>query len=67
MNLLSLAQALKAIDITDKNFEEIQGINKIEVIYRRYGKYGLNGLLFRDSKDRFFLIRQRNSNLFYFA
>lgn len=67
MNLLSLAQVLKAVDITNKSFEEIQGIDKVEIVHRRFGKYGLNGLLFRDKEDRFFLIRKRNSNLFYFA
>lgn len=67
MNLLSLARALRATDITDKNFEEIQGIDKVEIIHRRFGKYGLNGLLFRDKEGKFFLVRKRNSNLFYFA
>lgn len=67
MNLLSLAQVLKAVDITDKSLDEIRDINRVEIIYRRFGKNGMNGLLFRDSKDRIFLIKQRNSNLFYFS
>lgn len=67
MNLLSLAQALKAIDITDKNFEEIREIDRVEVVYRRFGKNGMNGLIFRDIQGKFFLVRKRNSNLFYFS
>lgn len=67
MNLLSLAQVLRAVDITDKSLEEIQGINRVEIIYRRFGANGLSGLLFRDKEGKFFLVRKRNSNLFYFA
>lgn len=67
MNLKNLAQALKAIDITDKSFEEIREIGRVEVVYRRFGKNGMNGLLFRDKEGKFFLVRKRNSNLFYFS
>lgn len=67
MNLKQLAQTLNAIDITDKSLDEVRKINRVEVIYRRFGKNGMNGLLFKDKEGRFFLIRQRNSNLFYFA
>lgn len=67
MNLLSLAQVLRAVDITDKSLDEIKEINRVEIIYRRFGKNGMNGLLFRDKEGKFFYIKQRNSNLFYFA
>lgn len=67
MKLLELAQTLRATDITNKNFEEIQGINKVEVIYRRFGINDLSGIIFRDDKGKFFLVRKRNSNLFYFS
>lgn len=66
MNLLSLAQVLRAVDITDKSLEEIQGINRVEIIYRRFGANGLSGIIFRDDKGKFFLVKKRNSNLFYF-
>lgn len=67
MNLKNLAQALKAIDITDRSLDEIKDIDKVEVVYRRFGKNGMNGLLFSDSKGKFFVISKRNSNLFYFS
>lgn len=67
MNLLSLAQVLRAVDITDKSLDEIKEINRVEVVYRRYGKYGMNGLIFSNDKGKFFVIKKRNSNLFYFS
>ena len=67
MNLKQLAQTLNAIDITDKSLDEVRKINRVEVIYRRFGKIGMNGLLFRDKEGKFFYIKQRNSNLFYFS
>ena len=67
MNLKQLAQTLSAIDITDKSLDEVRKINRVEVIYRRFGKNGMNGLLFKDKEGKFFYIKQRNSNLFYFA
>lgn len=67
MNFLKIAETLNAIDLSDRKTDEIQHINKVEVIYRNFGKYGLNGLVFRDDKGKFFVIRKRNSNLFYFA
>lgn len=67
MNFLNLAKNLNAEDITNRKIDEIQHINKVEVIYRNFGKYGLNGLVFRDDKGKFFYIKKRNSNLFYFA
>lgn len=66
MNLLSLAQVLKAVDITDKSLDEIRDINRVEIIYRRFGANGLSGIIFRDDKGKFFLVKKRNSNLFYF-
>lgn len=67
MKLLDLARTLGATDITNKSFEKIQGINRVEVIYIRFGVNGLSGIIFKDKEGKFFLIRKRNSNLFYFA
>lgn len=67
MKLLELAQTLRATDITNKNLDEVRKIDRVEVIYRRFGINGLSGIIFRDKEGRFFLIRQRNSNLFYFS
>lgn len=67
MNLKQLAQTLNTIDITDKSLDEVRKINRVEVIYRRFGVNGLSGIIFKDKEGKFFLIRKRNSNLFYFA
>lgn len=67
MNLKSLAETLKAVDITNRNLSEIQGIKKEKIIHRNIGKYGLNGVIFRDIQGKFYIIKERNSNLFYFA
>lgn len=67
MNLLSLAQVLKAVDITNKSLDEIKDIDRVEVIYRRFGVNGLSGIIFKDKEGKFFLVRKRNSNLFYFS
>lgn len=67
MNFLNLAKNLNATDISDKKLDEIRSIKKAEIIYRNFGKYGMNGVLFSDKKGKFYLVNKRNSNLFYFA
>lgn len=67
MNLKKLAISLNAKDITNQNLDKISHIKKAEIIYRNFGKYGLNGVIFSDKKGKFYFISKRNSNLFYFA
>lgn len=67
MNLKKLAKSLNAVDITNQNLDKISHIEKAEIIYRNFGKYGLNGVIFRDIQGKFYIIKERNSNLFFFA
>ncbi|MCZ6104705.1 hypothetical protein [Campylobacter ureolyticus] len=65
--LLNKAELLNAIDITNLSNEEVNKIKKDKTIYKSFGKYGINAMIFQDDKEKYYLIKERVSNLFYFA
>ena len=65
--LLNKAKLLNAIDITNLSNEEASKIKKDKTIYKSFGKYGINAMIFQDDKEKYYLIKERVSNLFYFA
>ncbi|MCZ6156958.1 hypothetical protein O6B72_09075 [Campylobacter ureolyticus] len=65
--LLNKAELLNAIDITNLSNKEVSKIKKDKAIYKSFGKHGINAMIFQDNKEKYYLVKERVSNLFYFA
>ena len=68
MKLKEIKQLIKngaAVDITNYRAKQVLELGKnLEKVEISFGKYGMNGALFRDKNNKLYAIRTRNSNLF---